>query len=133
MRAALGGTSVLVADDDADSLEILQLLIGEQGGAVRAAGTAREALEVLLTWTPHLLVLDISMPDMDGYALLETIRCVPRLRAVPAVAVTAHAYESDKRRCIEAGFVEHIPKPFDPTLLIDVLAGLALRSDSACM
>jgi CheY-like chemotaxis protein len=123
---ALDGTGVLVADDDADNLEILQYLIGRQGGTVRSAGSARDALEMLLTWTPDLLVLDISMPDIDGYELLQTIRGVARLRSVPAVAVTAHAYEQDKRRCLEAGFVEHVPKPYDPESLIDLLAGLAL-------
>jgi CheY-like chemotaxis protein len=127
VAGVLDGTAVLVADDDADNRDILQYLIGQQGGTVRGAGTARAALEMLLTWTPDVMVLDISMPDIDGYQLLEAIRGVARLREVPAVAVTAHAYERDKLRCIEAGFVEHVPKPYDPALLIDLLAGLAAQ------
>jgi CheY-like chemotaxis protein len=131
MGGALDGTAILVADDDADNREILQYLIGQQGGTVRSAGTARDALEMLNTWTPDLLVLDISMPDIDGYQLLRAIRGDARLRSVPAVAVTAHAYERDKLRCIEAGFVEHVPKPYDPAVLIDILAGLALQKASS--
>ena len=127
MAGALEGTAVLVADDDADNREILQYLIGQQGGTVRSAGSARAALEMLLTWTPDVLVLDISMPDIDGYQLLQTIRGVDRLRSVPAVAVTAHAYERDKLRCIEAGFVEHVPKPYDPGALIEILASIAVH------
>jgi CheY-like chemotaxis protein len=122
---ALQGAAFLVADDDADNLEILQYLIGQEGGKVRSAASAREALELLLTWTPDVLVLDISMPDMDGYELLSAIRGVTRLREVPAVAVTAHAYERDRDRCIQAGFVQHLPKPYDPVTLIEVLAGLS--------
>jgi len=127
MAGALDGTAVLIADDDADNREILQYLIGQQGGTVRSAATAHDALEMLDTWTPDLMVLDISMPDIDGYQLLQTIRGVARLRTVPAVAVTAHAFERDKLRCIEAGFVKHVPKPYDPTVLIELLAGLAIQ------
>jgi CheY-like chemotaxis protein len=124
---ALNGTAVLAADDDADSLEVLQYLIGQEGGTVRAASSAKEALEVLLTWTPDVLLLDISMPDMDGYQLLAMIRGMARLRDVPAVAVTAHAYDRDKRRCAEAGFVRHLAKPYEAADLLDMVAELATK------
>jgi CheY-like chemotaxis protein len=123
--ASLAGTAVLVVDDDADSLEILAYLVGQEGGTVRGASSAREALELLLTWTPDVLLLDISMPEIDGYELLSTIRGVARLRDVPAIAVTAHAYETDKQRCIEAGFAEHISKPYDGAALLELVARLA--------
>ena len=87
MSPDLTGTAVLVAEDNVDDREILEYLLGQHGGAVRSARTAREALEALLTWTPDVLLLDISMPDMDGFELLATIRGVARLRQVPAVAV----------------------------------------------
>lgn len=74
MAAALDGITVLVADDDPDNLEIVRFLVGQEGGTVRGAKNAREALELLLTFTPDVLVLDISMPDIDGYELLATIR-----------------------------------------------------------
>ena len=125
MVAALNGTSVLVADDDADNLEILSFLIGLEGGTVRGARTAREALELLLTWTPDVLLLDISMPEMDGYELLAAIRGVQRFREIPAVAVTAHAYEHDKQRAKDAGFAEHITKPYDAATLIGLVEKLA--------
>jgi CheY-like chemotaxis protein len=124
----LTGTTVLVAEDNVDDREILEYVLGQKGGTVRSAKTAREALEVLLTWTPDVLLLDISMPDMDGFELLSTIRGVARLRQVPAVAVTAHAYERDKRRCLDAGFVEHLPKPYDADVLVDLVARLARRT-----
>jgi CheY-like chemotaxis protein len=129
--AALHGTAILVADDDADSREVLEYIVHQAGGTVRSAATANEALEVLLTWTPDVLLLDISMPTMDGFELLETIRGVSRLREIPAVAVTAHAYAADRQRCIEAGFAEHVSKPYDGDALLDLVARLAPKKASA--
>ncbi len=114
----LEGVAVLVVDDDADNLAIVEYLIGKRGGATRCAGSAQDALEMLLHWTPDLLLLDISMPEMDGLDLLQTIRGIERLRVVPAIAVTAHAYASDRQRCLEAGFADHISKPYDPDALM---------------
>jgi CheY-like chemotaxis protein len=121
----LTGVAVLVAEDNFDDREILEYLLGQHGGTVRSATTGREALEALLTWTPDVLLLDISMPDMDGFELLATIRGVARLRRVAAVAVTAHAYDRDRRRCLDAGFVEHVAKPYDADVLVDLVARLA--------
>ncbi len=126
----LAGTAVLLADDDADSVAILEYLIAKEGGTVRTVKNAREALELLLTWTPDVLLLDIAMPDMDGVELLATVRGLARLRDVPAVAVTALAYESDRARCIEAGFVEHVSKPYEAEMLLDLIAALGSKKAS---
>ena len=127
----LAGTTVLLADDDPDSAEVLAYLIGEHGGTVRSVGTAREALEVLLTCTPDVLLLDIAMPEIDGFELLATIRSIGRLREIPAIAVTAHAYERDRVRCLEAGFAEHVAKPFEAERLLGLIAELAASKPDA--
>jgi CheY-like chemotaxis protein len=115
---SLHGTSVLVVDDDPDNVELLSLAIERAGGKVRSANDARDALETLGAWIPDMLLLDLSMPGMDGYELLASIRASRRLRHIPAIAVTAHAFDSDRERCLEAGFAEHITKPVDvPELL----------------
>ena len=113
MAGALDGAQVLVADDDEDSLEVLAFIVSQEGATVRTANNATGVLELLLTWTPDLLLLDISMPVMDGFELLSSIRGTARLGEIPAVAVTAHAYEVDRRRCLDAGFAEHVGKPYD--------------------
>lgn len=133
MSPSLAGTGVLVADDNPDALEITEYVLGQQGGTVRGVRTAHEALEALLTWTPDVLLLDISMPDMDGIELLSTIRGISRLRQVPAVAVTGHAYQRDKRRCLNAGFAEHLSKPYDVEVLIDLVARLAPKKRAAAV
>jgi CheY-like chemotaxis protein len=124
---SLDGTAVLVVDDDADSVEILSYVIEDAGATVRAATSGREALRVLAEWKPDVLLLDVAMPDMDGYQLLEAIRSRPGLRDIPAVAITGQAFPSDKERAFEAGFRVHIAKPFDAEALIDLVEWLARR------
>jgi CheY-like chemotaxis protein len=121
---SLRDIKILVVDDDPDSRELLEYFIAQEGAVIRDAKNAREAMEALLTWTPDILLLDISMPDMDGYELLETIRGVSRLRGIPAVAVTAHAFERDKERSAKAGFAVHVSKPYDIAALVESIGNL---------
>jgi CheY-like chemotaxis protein len=127
MTARLDGTAVLVADDDADNLEIVGFIISAEGATVRTARNAREALDLLPTWTPDVVLLDIEMPSMDGYELLTAIRHHAGLHHVPAVAVTALGCASDKDRAFEVGFEAHMTKPFDGAALIDLVEWLASR------
>jgi CheY-like chemotaxis protein len=127
---SLRETEILIVDDDDDGLDVLEYVIASEGAAVRKAKSAQEALELLLTWTPDVLLLDISMPDMDGVELLTTIRGVARLRDVPAVAVTAHAYERDKERSARAGFAAHVSKPYDVGALVGIIGSLVEKKPS---
>ena len=124
MAAALFGIAVLVADNDPDSLEVIEHVVATYGGSVRTAADAREVVEILQTWRPDVMLLDISMPELDGYDLLKAIRRDVALRAIPAVAVTGHAYAADKRRAADAGFARHVTKPVDIDVLIHVIAEL---------
>jgi CheY-like chemotaxis protein len=81
--AALSGIAILIADDNVDTLDVLRDLTAFEGATVRTAINAREALAVLRTWTPDVLLLDLSMPDMDGCELLTAIRRQPALRGIP--------------------------------------------------
>jgi CheY-like chemotaxis protein len=123
----LAGISVLVVDDDADNLELLSFAVEHAGGMARGAKDGIAALEVLGTWLPDILLVDLAMPDVDGYELLATVRTSARLRHIPAVAVTAHAFDGVKERCIEAGFADHIAKPVDVPLLMAVIRSLAMK------
>ena len=121
---SIGKTEILVVDDNPDSLELLEHLISKEGAVVKKARNAQEAQELLLTWTPNVLLLDIAMPEMDGYELLTRIRGIERLREVPAVAVTAHAFERDKERSAKAGFAAHVSKPYEIEALVDLIGSL---------
>ncbi len=74
-----------------------------------------------------MILLDVSLPDMDGCDVLAVIRREPTLREVPAVAVTGLSLARDRARCTEAGFAEHITKPFDLEALIRLIARLAWK------
>jgi two-component system, chemotaxis family, CheB/CheR fusion protein len=126
MAGVLSGRAVLVADDDAESLDVIADVIAEEGATVRSATSAREALELLRTWRPDILLLDIAMPEIDGYDLLATIRREPSLRTIPAVAMTGHGYARDKQRAADVGFAKHITKPVDIDTLVHVIAELLL-------
>jgi CheY-like chemotaxis protein len=128
---SIGETAILAVDDDRDSLEALEYLISREGAIVKKAKNAREALDLLLTWTPDVLLLDIAMPEVDGYELLTTIRGIERLREVPAVAITALAFERDKERSAEAGFAAHLSKPYEIEALVDVIGSLVAKKPGA--
>jgi signal transduction histidine kinase/CheY-like chemotaxis protein len=125
----LAGVRVLVVEDDADSRELLLLVLAQQGASTAAAGSVPEALERLRELRPDLLLSDIGLPGEDGYSLIRRVRAWPAAEGgdVPAVALTAFAKQEDRQRALEAGFQEHVAKPVDPELLVSVLAGLLAR------
>jgi CheY-like chemotaxis protein len=91
---------------------------------VRPAATAAEALGLAAEWRPHLLVSDLGLPGIDGYALLHAIRSKTAHRTLAAVAVTAFARPDDRTRALAAGFQEHVSKPVDPDTLVRTLAAV---------
>ncbi|MBF2076424.1 MAG: response regulator [Synechococcales cyanobacterium C42_A2020_086] len=124
--AVLQGVRVLVVDDDADMREYAAYVLQQAGANVTLATSAGEALAKLSRVKPDVLVSDIGMSNVDGYALLRQIRSlVPELGGqVPAIAVTAYAGEYDQQRAQEAGFQLHVPKPVDPEVLIRAVVSL---------
>jgi signal transduction histidine kinase len=115
---------VLVVDDSTETLELLETLFTHRGYEVFGAGSAAEAVRRASERRPGLIISDISMPGMDGYALLAELRRMPGLEAVPAIALTGHAMDEDRARALAAGFAVHIPKPVDPDELLRVVRRL---------
>ena len=115
---------VLVVDDSAETLELLEMLFTHKGYEVFGAGSADEALRCARARRPGLIISDISMPGTDGYALLAELRRMPGLEAVPAIALTGHAMDEDRARALAAGFNVHIPKPVDPNELLRIVRRL---------
>ncbi|AKU98001.1 two-component hybrid sensor and regulator [Labilithrix luteola] len=120
--SALRGIRVLVVDDHPDARDVLKEALVSYGATVAVAGSAREAMTILPSFTPDVLVSDIGMPEEDGYALLQRVRQLPGpLAQVPAVAVTAYARTEDAQRARRAGFYCHVPKPTKPEILADAV------------
>jgi PAS domain S-box-containing protein len=126
-EVSLGGLRVLVVDDEADARELLVVMLTQYGANVRAVASAQEALEALDRWPPDVLVSDIAMPDMDGYALIQKVRARPPERGgrIPAVALTAYARVEDRTHALVAGYHMHIAKPVNPAELAVVIATLS--------
>src|SRR5262249_44447335 len=112
----LEGTRLLVADDDEDARELLKTILEGYGASVTAVASGEEAFTMVLESKPDLLISDIGMPVVDGYALIKRIRSHPHpeVQALPAVALTAHARRLDRVQALNAGYDGHIAKPFDP-------------------
>jgi signal transduction histidine kinase/CheY-like chemotaxis protein len=120
----LDGVSVLVADDDLNARELLLEVLETGGAEVRAASSAEDALMILETWAPDVLLSDIEMPGEDGFALMRKARAQWGAQRMAAIALTAHARPEDRLAALEAGFQWHLAKPIDPGELVHVIATL---------
>jgi two-component system, cell cycle response regulator DivK len=121
---------VLIVDDDPDNVGVLELVLGFHNAATRIAASGVECLDMLREETPTLLLVDIQMPGMTGYELLEHIRANAAWSDLPVVAVTAHAMRGDADRIMRAGFDGYISKPVDVASLIDDLNSILQVGDA---
>lgn len=123
----LAGLRVLVVDDDSSARELLSRLLQAYGAEVILADTGQTALMQLFEQRPDVLLADLGMPEMDGISLIEQVRALdPHLGGdTPAVAVTACATAQDRLRALQAGFQNHVAKPFEPEELAAVIWSVA--------
>lgn len=126
----LQGLTILLVDDDADAREFMAELLTQCGCLVLTAASASDALVLLDEASPRVLISDIGMPGVDGYAFIEAVRNRPPDRGgtVVAAALTAYASIEDKRRALSAGFQMHLVKPIHPAELVAALVNLAQLS-----
>ncbi|MEQ9234828.1 PAS domain S-box protein [Coleofasciculus sp. E2-BRE-01] len=121
----LKGIRVLVVDDEADTRELLGIILQQAGAEVIIMASAQEVLSQFNQLTLDILVSDIGMPQMDGYRLLQQIRGMSLPQAnVTAIALTAYAGNSNQQKALAAGFQQHLPKPVAPKDLIHAIARL---------
>jgi CheY-like chemotaxis protein len=120
---------LLVVDDEEDALALVSRVLTVNGAQVHAANSAREALAMLGSLKPDVIVSDIGMPDEDGYSLVRKIRALPAEHGgkTPAIALTAYARAEDAERAFAAGYQLHISKPVDPAHLAAMVARVGGR------
>jgi CheY-like chemotaxis protein len=105
------GVRVLIADDNPAALELVREGLSQFASTIIEAADGREALQKIRESMPDLVLLDIQMPEMDGYQVLQEIRSDPALRTLRVVALTAFAMQGDRERALRAGFDDYITKP----------------------
>ena len=122
----LNGVHVLIVEDDADSRNVLAVLLQRLGALVEAVASAKEAYERVSHRRPDVLVSDIGMPDEDGYSLIRRVRQMDGERKLPAIALTAYARKQDADAALSAGYDCHLPKPVAPADLIRAIKSVTV-------
>jgi PAS domain S-box-containing protein len=122
----LDGLSVLVVEDHADSRDLLITMLTGVGAVVFSAATAADALALLQTERPNVVLSDLEMPGETGYDLIQKVRALPREQGglTPAIALTAYAHPDDRVRALAAGFQWHLAKPALPEELSKAVAAV---------
>ena len=112
------GIKILVVDDEPDILEFITYNLSKEGFKVSTAQNGHEALEVAKRDHPHIMILDIMMPEMDGYEVCERLKGDERTRDIPVIFLTAKSEVEDERKGFALGAVDYITKPISPPLLL---------------
>ncbi|OKH37774.1 hypothetical protein NIES2101_36345 [Calothrix sp. HK-06] len=127
---SLLGVKILIVDDEADTRELLQLILEQSGATGTIASGATEVLNIIEQVQPDILLSDIAMPQTDGYKLIRQIREMAPVQSeykcnqIPAIALTAYASDSDEEKAREAGFQLHLAKPISPEELVNAITKL---------
>ena len=113
--------NILVAEDNPINRELLRELLEIRGYSVTEACNGQEALAMVEQSPPDILLLDIGMPLMDGFAVVRRIRENPRISSLPVVAITAYAMQGDREKIMNSGFDGYLSKPVDARALAEAL------------
>ncbi|MGH9652602.1 MAG: response regulator, partial [Bryobacteraceae bacterium] len=126
---SIGALRILLAEDNAVNQRLAQKLLEKRGHAVTLANDGREALELLERMTFDLVLMDVQMPHLDGFAATAAIRAEERQTGghIPVIAMTAHAMKGDEERCLRAGMDGYVSKPIQPAALFAAIEAQSPR------
>jgi DNA-binding response OmpR family regulator len=113
---------VLIIDDDRDTADSLQIFLQHAGNRVRVAYDGARGVEAACTDPPDVIVLDLGLPDVDGFQIARRLRREPALGSVTLIALSGYGGDEDRQRCRDAGFDYHLVKPIEAELVQDVVA-----------
>jgi two-component system OmpR family response regulator len=125
------GAKIMVVDDEPFIVELISTRLRMAGYHVYCARDGQRALEVLRETPPDAVVLDLTMPRLDGFGVLQHMRQVPRLRAIPTMVLSARNSGEDVKRALQLGARDYLMKPFDDRVLIARVGRLLRKLGSA--
>jgi CheY-like chemotaxis protein len=117
----VSGVTILVVEDNADNMYVLDHLLTRKGYIVRQAVRGEDALAQIQHQRPALVLMDMQMPGMDGYAVVRTLRQQPDLATLPVIAVTASSMPGDREQTLAAGCTDYVAKPINPRELLQLV------------
>ncbi len=120
---------ILIVEDNADLLQVLQLQLEDRGYETILASNGKQAVDFAAAQVPDLILMDIRMPEMDGFQATRLIRQNPKTRSIPILAVTVLETHEERELCLQSGCDDYIPKPFTFSLLFSHIEKL-LKQDS---
>lgn len=106
-------THVLLVEDNLDNLNLMQFLLERDGYRVSSARNGRQAMEKAQALHPDVVLMDLSLPELDGWTAARLMRQTPSLANLPLIAVTAHTLPGDRRKALDSGFDSYISKPLN--------------------
>jgi CheY-like chemotaxis protein len=117
---------ILIVDDNEVNVEYLKVLLSKAGYIVLASLDAKAAISLAESELPDLILMDIMMPNLDGFEALKILKAMDKLKNIPVIAVTAQAMKGDKEKTIQAGFNDYIAKPINYKELLEKIKKLIL-------
>jgi two-component system, cell cycle response regulator DivK len=121
---------VLIVEDNLDNYELVRFLLGRAGYDTRWARTGREGISMAKEEKPDLILMDLSLPEMDGWTATERIKSDPETKHIPIAALTAHTLPGDRKRALEAGCDGYLSKPMNIALFTDTVANLINKTST---
>jgi CheY-like chemotaxis protein len=125
--------TILIAEDNPTNRELLRELLEIRGYRVVEACNGQEALAMVEQEPPDILLLDIGMPLLDGFAVVRKLREDPRFTSLPVVAVTAYAMQGDREKIMDSGFDGYLSKPVNSAALVQELGRLLAGEKTQCV
>lgn len=122
----MAGELILIVEDNEKNLKLVRDLLQVKGYQTLEAGTAERGLELARSHPPHLILMDIQLPGMDGVTALSQLRADPRTATIPVIALTAFAMKEDQERFQAAGFDSYLTKPIQVRELLEVVGKLCV-------
>jgi len=110
----MAGAPILIVDDNAANLKLARVLLAADGQDIRTASSAEDALTVLESFHPRLILMDLQLPGIDGLDLVRRLKADPARRDIMLIALTAYAMKADEAKALAAGCDAYLPKPIDP-------------------